>query len=117
MPTFYIRGPLHPDLFDGETPVMQAVVADLFRVDLTWLVGSVDGDFFRGRAEVTVLARNEREAQFVAEVLTQNRIGDCGGGVLVEDVCVLDVYPTDEQIADFVRRVSIDGSLQPQAAA
>lgn len=48
-------GPMHPDLFDGETPIRQPVTLRLYEVDVEYVIEE--------QGLVTVLARDETEAR------------------------------------------------------
>lgn len=53
----YVPGPLHPDLFDGETPIMERFEGKVFKADVRIV------DFKTWRRRVLVLAADEDEAQ------------------------------------------------------
>lgn len=53
-----VPGPLHPDFFDGMTPIMTEVEARAFEVEVTWVER-------HSRAPV-VLARDQTEARALA---------------------------------------------------
>ncbi len=69
--TIFIEGPMHPDLFDGETPIMMAVpideACDVFSVGVEYSI--TDEEY------CTVLAANEKEASDIATELFHSEHG------------------------------------------
>lgn len=63
--TIVVPGPLHPDLFGGETPIMTPMQVRVFEVHATWNEPR--------RERYTVVAADEEQAQAVAERL----VDDC----------------------------------------
>ena len=71
--TIMVPGPLHPDLFGGETPIMTAMKVRAFDVHATWN---------EPRSErYTVVAADEEQAQAVAERLVDDDCFDDAEGL------------------------------------
>lgn len=61
--TIMVPGPLHPDLFGGETPIMTAVKGRTFLIHASWVT--------RDDAHYTVVAKDEEQAEEIAEQLVE----------------------------------------------
>lgn len=58
-----VPGPLHPDFFDGMTPIMTEVEGRAFDVKVTWTTTTSE--------RYTVVAENEEQAREIAEVMAE----------------------------------------------
>lgn len=104
MPKICIPGPMHPDMFDGETPVMIEVDAALYRVELSWLRRTGRNAAFTRHMNIDIGARDESEASFVGEIIVGKRLSNRDDDLYVDDVYMLDVVPDQDQVDAFVRR-------------
>lgn len=94
MDTVYIDGPLHPDLFDGETPVKVPVQAKHYKVDVEY---SADVRVLRD-GSVRLLAADRAEAERLAVETVGKGSADPDESD-VEDVEVVDVVELDEPVS------------------
>lgn len=83
--TYLVPGPMHPDLFDGETPIMVPTKLKAFRVQVTWVE--------RHREAVYVLAENADQA------------GDKAVGIVERQECDGDEFDCDEAQAVDARKL------------
>jgi hypothetical protein len=85
-----LPGPLHPDLFDGETPVMLPVKRPpkLYRVEVIYLIPEAE--------TCTVAAQNEQEA--MSHALADVKSDTDGHSYEVVDVKPLSREPSEEQL-------------------
>ncbi|KAB7624350.1 hypothetical protein [Alkalilimnicola sp. S0819] len=89
----YIPGPLHPDLFGGETPVMLPSDAPkVFRVEVSYLVAE------RRSRTVTVAAANRTEGARLAVQAVEDRAHEDDHDHEVDDIEALDRAPTTEEM-------------------
>lgn len=96
-----IPGPLHPDFFDGETPIMETVemAGQLYQVTVTWTEWDTD------EARICVFAGSEAEACQVAIQRAEDRHGhERAEDFDAHHVEVLDRAPRDEELADYHER-------------
>lgn len=94
----YVPVAMHPDLFGGESPILQAIPCDLqcFEVEVSYTV--------RETKSVRVAARNEDEAAELAEAMVEAKEdGDDFEAVHVE---LLRQEPTAADIEQFQRRLA-----------
>lgn len=91
----YVPGPLHPDLFGGETPITIPVKAGdlkVFQVRVSWL------ECYRDYQHITVAAPNENAAQQAALQYAEEReLGEDAEDYEVEGCDRLDRLPTEEE--------------------
>ena len=100
--TVWIKGPMHPDLFDGETPVMQQVpVASLGKVFI------VTVEYTRSdEEEYTVMALDEDDARTAASDEFFKEFLQCDYDIDFIKVSAADSEPDDSMINDFIARTS-----------
>lgn len=92
----YVPGPLHPDLFGGETPItipLRAGDLKVFQVRVSWL------ECHRDSCRITVAAPNENAAAQAAlqHAEDQDPFHD-GDDYEVETCDRLDRLPTEEEV-------------------
>lgn len=92
--TVCVPGPLHPDLFDGETPIMQSVSGPrVYAVQVECVVHEKD------RRRVEVAASSQEEATHTAMMLAEeDTFGDEVEAVGVDEVETLDRAPSKNEL-------------------
>lgn len=63
-----MAGPLHPDLFDGMTPIMIPMEGKAFSINASWVT--------RGEADFIVVANDKKQAEEIATILV-DRESEC----------------------------------------
>lgn len=91
----YIPGPMHPDLFDGETPIMVPGEFSLFDVDISWTVTEIFEETF------TVAALNEEDAAQLARKAAEHH--NEGDGFEVQSIEI----NVDDDISDEDRELAL----------
>lgn len=95
---------MHPDLFDGETPVYEEIelAGQLYEVAVSWREWDTDQ---RG---ICVFAGSEAEAVAVAVQRAEARYGhERTEGFEAQYVRILDREPRDEELADYHERQEV----------
>jgi hypothetical protein len=95
----YIKGPMHPDLFDGETPIMLAIpvseAGKVFEVEITYTVS--------GGETTTVMAVDGDDAKTAAAEWFADEF-PCSHEIDYMTVRELDEKPTDDMVQEFIER-------------
>lgn len=96
----YVPGPMHPDLFDGETPIQLPVEIPprLFQVEVSFSVTK------RRSRRVTLAATSEAEAARVAVEWAEDDADDSEDDFEVEEVEDLATEPGDEELQAWLAR-------------
>lgn len=102
--TIIIEGPLHPDLFGGETPIMTAVPVEeagrFFRVHVEYMAPADE--------ILMVVALDANDAEKVARAIMKD---EYGSEVEIEDVEVTEApneTPPPYAVSEFVGRLRAD---------
>lgn len=96
----YVPGPLHPDLFGGETPLMVPLqeVPRVYGVEVGFTVTT------RESVRLDVAATSEEEAARLALEQAEDQAAEDEDDFDVEDVEALDADPSDKQLQAWIAR-------------
>lgn len=109
MITIYEPGPMHPDLFDGETPIMVPRKLRAYRVPVKYHIPVVEFE----SDTVVVFANDAEEAERIAIEVVKERADVDAEEFEAEDADELDNHEiTERDIAEHIKRTCAEGPLR-----
>jgi hypothetical protein len=98
----FVPGPMHPDLFDGETPIMiPAKRPDVYEITVGYVVTRKR---IRDSVQVCVAAYNKKDAEKAALEEAEDQAGSDVDDFEIEEVEKLDRDPKPHELEELTAR-------------